>query len=294
VNKLKNLTPARVIVLCTVLFIGFTGSASFIGIDSPWILLNENQVLYLFSTSSQVLASIYGLTLTAFIFFRNELSREESEDDTLSDAVENLKNRYFILLLFITAITLTSIFLSNIAMSLESTKGSYRNVFVINAAQSAFIVSLLVISYFIFDVASPKKIELVSARLQDSIDPSRGEEQKGSLEEFIRNFNEIEKILLKYSVSYSASAVYQTAPSEYIQKKFRRISNTRLAEILFRSDRINETLFYKLRELITLRNSIIHGADPTVSENIVQTSANVLRELKIALAVDDDPSGLPI
>ncbi|HDR9278227.1 TPA: hypothetical protein QDB24_006397, partial [Burkholderia vietnamiensis] len=279
-NTLKNLTPTRVIIFSTALFIIFAGSASFIGIDSPWILLNENQVLYLFSTSSQVLASIYGLTLTAFIFFRNELSREESEDDTLSDAVENLKKRYFTLLLFITGITLTSIFLSNIAMSLESTEGNYRNVFAINVAQSAFIISLLVISYFIFDVASPKKIELVSARLQDSIDPSRGEERKGSLEEFLRNFNEIENILLKYSENYSASAVYQTAPSEYSQKKFRRISNTRLAEILFRSERITKNLFLKLRELITLRNSIIHGAEPTVSEGIVQTSANALRELK--------------
>ena len=72
------------------------------GSISGMFRLNENQILYLFSTSSQVLAGIYGLTLTGFIFFRNELSREEQEDETLADAVESLKARYFRLLAFIT------------------------------------------------------------------------------------------------------------------------------------------------------------------------------------------------
>jgi hypothetical protein len=53
------------------------------GAISGMFRLNENQILYLVSTSSQVLAGIYGLTLTGFIFFRNELSREEQEDETL-------------------------------------------------------------------------------------------------------------------------------------------------------------------------------------------------------------------
>jgi hypothetical protein len=47
--------------------------------------LDENQILYLFSISAQVIAAIYGLTLTGFIFLRNELSREEFEDETLVD-----------------------------------------------------------------------------------------------------------------------------------------------------------------------------------------------------------------
>jgi hypothetical protein len=60
------------------------------------IELNENQILYLFSTSAQVIAAIYGLTLTGFVFFRSELNRQEFEDETLVDAVESLKRRYFV------------------------------------------------------------------------------------------------------------------------------------------------------------------------------------------------------
>lgn len=62
-------------------------------------------------------------------------------------------------------------------------------------------------------------------RFQNDLDPNRSEERKGSLEEFLRNFNAIENI---------------------------------------------------------------HGADPTVSHDIVRTSADVLRELKTALTGDDD------
>ncbi|MCO4882357.1 hypothetical protein VOI32_37795 [Paraburkholderia caribensis] len=69
-NTLKNLAPIKVIIFFTTLFVVLTGSASLIGVSSPWISLNENQVLYLFSTSAQVLAGVYGLTLTAYIFFQ--------------------------------------------------------------------------------------------------------------------------------------------------------------------------------------------------------------------------------
>jgi hypothetical protein len=63
----------------------------------------------------------------------------------------------------------------------------------------------------------------------------------------------------------------------------RRISLTRLAEILLRNERIDQELFVGLRNLITLRNSIIHGADPIISQEAVVTSAKMLRRLGVAL-----------
>jgi hypothetical protein len=89
---------------------------SFIGTKAPLLLLNENQVLYLYSTSAQVLAGVYGLTLTGFIFFRNELSREEFEDDTLTVAVDSLKDRYFKILLFVTILSIFTLLMSNLVL----------------------------------------------------------------------------------------------------------------------------------------------------------------------------------
>jgi uncharacterized protein YutE (UPF0331/DUF86 family) len=274
-------SPANIIVLFFGLLISVSAITVAIGFSNHAVKLNENQVLYIFSTSAQVLAGVYGLTLTGFIFFRNELSREEFEDETLADAVESLKQRYFSLLLFITALVMVTILSANLVIANEASGNVRTNTFLINVCQSAFASSLAAIAYFIFDVISPQRIELASKTLQEKVDPLHATREKGSLEEFLRNYNQIEMVLLDAaSETYPAMLVEHTS-SEKIRK---RTSNARLAEILFRNERIDRSLFEKLKVLITLRNSIIHGADPVVSNEIVKTSFAVLAELRLVLA----------
>ena len=259
------------------LFVALSLASAGVGLSALRVPLNENQVLYLFSTTGQVIAAVYGLTLTGFIFFRNELSREEFEDETLAEAVEALKARYFALLAFVTVMVILTILLSNLAIAGEAAGATFSNAIVINTGQSAFITSLLAVAYFIFDVVSPKRIETASRRLQDEVDPSRSEQTKGSLEEFLINYNQIESLLNATAFSNQRTAV---APD---RGGTRRVSNTRLAEMLFRNERIDKLLFHHLRELITLRNSIIHGAEPIVSQQAVLLSQEVLQRLRHAL-----------
>lgn len=266
----------------TALFVVLSAASSSIGLTPLATELNENQVLYLFSTTGQVIAAVYGLTLTGFIFFRNELSREEFEDETLTDAVDALKGRYFVLLAFITSLVILTILLSNLAIAREAEGATFGNAAIINTGQSAFVTSLLAVAYFIFDVISPQRIEKASRRLQDEVDPSRSEQTKGSLQEFLTNYNQIEALLNTDGLSYQPSVGVSVD-----RGRPRRISNTRLAEILFRNGRIDKLLFADLRELITLRNSIIHGAEPIVSQQAVAMSQDVLQRLKNALSVVD-------
>ena len=275
----KNKVWATSSVIWT--FAGMYLLVSIITTASAWIgyslSLNENQVLYLFSTSSQVIAGIYGLTLTGFIFFRNELSREEFEDETLADSIEALKMRYFYMLVFISALVIICILLCNLAISIESTVSVRLSAFIFNSGQSAFFISLLAVTYFVFDVISPKRIEIASRGLQDSIDPERSENSKGSLELFLMNYNRIESLLI------TAGLPFQQGTTNSYESKQRKMSNARLAEILASNDIIGKALFYKIRELIKLRNSIIHGAEPIVSQDIVELSSQVLTELEITL-----------
>jgi hypothetical protein len=262
------------------LFVLLSVVTSAIGLSNAIFPLNENQVLYLFSTSAQVLAGIYGLTLTGFIFFRNELSREEFEDETLREAVESLKQRDYTFLLFITAMAILTLLLANLAIANEDSGSRISNTLITNIGQSAFVTCLLAIAYFIFDVISPERIERASKKLQDEVDPNRTDRAMGSLEDFLKNFNAIESLLA------DSGQIYQDVSIVSYERKYsRRLSNARLSEILLRNGRINESLFGRIRELITLRNSIIHGADPVVSQDIVQTSAEVLRELRSALGL---------
>ncbi len=273
--------PSRIIGLFGIAFIILAATTSYVGANSPILMLNENQVLYLFSTSAQVLAGVYGLTLTGFIFFRNELSREELEDETLVEAVESLKNRYFTLLIFVTLSSVVTLLLSNLAISYEST-GTSLSTIIINSAQSAFVTTLLAVTYFIFEVISPKRIERESRKLQSQVDPEREETNKGSLEEFLKNYNQIEEIIAKYG------SIYQTTSSmEYASRPRRHISNAKLSEMLYRNEKISKSLYGEIRALITLRNSIIHGAEPVVSEQIVINSSTILSELRKALDLGD-------
>jgi hypothetical protein len=132
----------------------------------------------------------------------------------------------------------------------------------------------MVIGYFIFDVIAPKRIEIESQKLQKNVDPGATEDKKGSLEEFIKNYNEIENLLIKYGKEY------QLFRTKEFQSKYRiRISNIKLAEFMARSEVIDEELFTELKNLITLRNSIIHGAEPIVSPGMVEASSRILKEL---------------
>lgn len=263
----------------TAFFLALSIVSSIVGLGPFATQLNENQVLYLFSTTGQVIAAVYGLTLTGFIFFRNELNREELEDETLAQAVEALKGRYFVLLAFITSLVILTILLSNLAIAREAMGATYGNAVVINTGQSAFVTSLFAVAYFVFDVISPRRIEKASRRLQDEVDPSLSEQTKGSLEAFLTNYNQIEVSLSEAGFPYQQQSIGISSD----RGRPRHVSNTRLAEILVRNEQIDKILFMHLRELITLRNSIIHGAEPIVSQRAVSMSSDVLLRLRIAL-----------
>lgn len=265
---------AWLIALMAAMSVGF----GFFGYWRPVLRLNENQILYLFSTSNQVIAAIYGLTLTGLIFFVNELNREELEDETKDASVLELKQRYYSFLIVVTSLVGVTIFVGNGAIAIESVGPGLLSAVFINVGQSAFVVALLAIAIFVFEVVDPKALERASDRVKERIDPTRDANMTGSLEEFMRNFNAIEAILMKYGEQYQ----YQTSPSPSLRPR-KRISNLRLAEFLLRGERIHRSLFEKLRELIALRNSIVHGADPTVSRQLVAESAETLKLLDEAL-----------
>lgn len=62
----------------------------------PIIYLSENQLLYFFSTEAQVIGSLFGLTLTAFIFFIDKFNETPEEvDSIIQDAIKQLKKEYY-------------------------------------------------------------------------------------------------------------------------------------------------------------------------------------------------------
>lgn len=250
--------------------------SSFIGVHYPVFQMNENQILYLYSTSAQVLAGTYGLTLTGFIFFRNELSREQVEDDSLADAVERLKKRYFYLLGIVTTSTFSAVLLSNVVIAAEGGGGNHLPIaLLLNITQSAYVISLMVIIYFIYEVVAPGKIERVSQQIQSELDTSEVV-KTGSLEKFLSNFNKMEELLSDYSERYKLA-------SQSGKILGRRMPTSRALDFLFRSEVIDSQLYKQSKNLLSLRNSLVHGAELKVSIQMVKTSKEVLEKVQRAL-----------
>ena len=56
--------------------------------------LNENQILYLSSTLAQVSATLFGLSITGYVFLEDKLTKDAEKDDTLIDVIEKLKDTF--------------------------------------------------------------------------------------------------------------------------------------------------------------------------------------------------------
>lgn len=88
-SKVRDLSVIRII---EIIFIILSSYGFFLSVSKiSYFELNENQVLYLYSTGAQVIAGLFGLTLAGYIFFNDRLEKEVQADESLYDAVETLK-----------------------------------------------------------------------------------------------------------------------------------------------------------------------------------------------------------
>jgi hypothetical protein len=246
----------------------------------PIFHLDENQILYLFSSASQVIAAIYGLIITGYIFLRNELDRKADKDESYEEIVLILKNDYFSSILNISLVTFLSIgscFL--VIVDATSTNKTLLDIF-INISISVIFSELLLIISFVIQILNPKNIEIASDKLRlKSIKDEIGE--KGSLEDFLKYYNRIEYILTKYGTAISNPEL-----RDYESVKNKRIPYTKLVYFLFNDSRINLLLKNDLIDLISFRNSLIHGTNLFITKEYVEKSKDILNRLKASLGVN--------
>ncbi|VVM68367.1 hypothetical protein [Pseudomonas fluorescens] len=268
-------------VFFAVILLSLAASTAYfsdIGLREAWVELNENQIMYLYSTSAQVLAAVYGLTLAGYIFFRGELNREAQDDETRVESIERLEIRYFQQLSMITALVMSTILITNLVIAYENTQDSRLLTILMNLGQSLFAIAFVAIAFFIVDIVLPGNIKAASRTLQNKIDPNHNvEEGQGSLKEFISVYNTVQNELT------AALKKQEVLSDSDMSRNAKRITNTRMAEFLYRRGVITRELCKKLQNLFALRHAIIHGADPTVSQVMVNQSQVILDELRNSL-----------
>ncbi|AOW09667.1 hypothetical protein EM308_09210 [Flavobacterium gilvum] len=240
----------------------------------PIFCLNENQILYLFSAASQVIAAIYGLIITGYIFLRNELDRKAEKDETFEEIIQLLRANYFESIVNISTITILSILLCFLVILIETSNHFILINVLINISTATIITELILIVSFVIKILNPKSFEIASEELRKLTTKNKTNE-KGSLENFLKNYNQIEQILDQYN----------TGLNYYGNIRRKKITQTKLANILYDEDKINLSLRNNLIELISFRNNLIHGTNLFVSKDDEELSEQTLNSLKAKVNV---------
>lgn len=141
------------------------------------------------------------------------------------------------------------------------------------------MTELIIVVSFVIEILNPNSIENASEKLRNNTTLNNLGE-KGSIERFLTNYNSTEYILQKYGTAISNPEL-----TDYESVKKKRISNVKLVNILFNDDRISLGLKNDLINLISFRNSLIHGSNLFISKEDEEMSFEILNKLKGALGV---------
>ena len=246
---------------------------------NPVFILNENQLLYLFSSMAQVIGGIFGLTLTAYVFFVDKFKESAKEDDTYYDATASLLNRYFYSLIIIAFTCGVTVFLCIVGIIIMH---HWTIIFPFIVNESVFLFLIGVVSILIFGtmLLDPGKLDKEIVKLKNQAElfyrPS-GSTLNGDFKAFLKTYNMLEQVIIDFAQAREGRD--STASSKYKPKIIQALS------ILNGNEIINGALLKELNELRMYRNALVHGLDFTVSDYACKRIADIYRKLSAAYEV---------
>lgn len=237
--------------------------------------LNENQLLYLFSSMAQVIGGVFGLTLTAYVFFVDKFKESTNGDDTLYDASTSILSRCFKILISL-AICSGAIVLLCIFGIINLHKWIPLNTFVINESVLLFSIGLISILTFGVILLDPQKLDKEIAKMKKSADEYYGVAENsmpGDFVDFLRTYN-----LLENTIFALAEELTKFKNISYTDKGYKPqiIQSLR---ILTLNGIITKTMSQEINELRMYRNSLVHGID----FDVTQAACTHIKEIYEAL-----------
>lgn len=163
------------------------------------ICLSENQLLYFLSAEAQVIGALFGLTLTAFIFFNDKFVVDVDETDQLiCDAVKQLKKRYYQNLTIVSIVVGFAIvvcFIGIVSLNLKN-----RNLFTLFFTEgilSGFIGLFAVIAFAISLLDPDKKENEMKKISKIEIEGIKAQSEKFAtgIDDFVRPYNRMENTI---------------------------------------------------------------------------------------------------
>lgn len=235
-------------------------------------ILNESQLLYLFSVMAQVVGGTFGLTLTAYIFFVGKLREIAEDDDIYYDAINSLLNNYFCDLFLIAITCGIAIIFCVIGII---TLNNWISIFplIINTSVLFSLIGILAILSFGIMLLNPRKIDNEIEKLKKSADAFYNIESdnSGDFGEFLRTYNMLESLIITFAEKFLNTNNYN-----YTNYKPRIIQSLK---VLAKNQIINGELLSEINELRMYRNALVHGVDFSVSQNVCERILEIYSRL---------------
>lgn len=239
----------------------------------PLIRYETEAVSTVMSTCAEVLAGLYGITLTGYIFFSDRFQNTSKEDESLYDAVQALLIRYNHMAGVISLMCLVCILLGE-GIVLYGTNallpsGLYR--LWVNETLLLYFLTFDLVLYFVISVLDPHKVHRISshkkAKLSEDTAP-------GDPDAFVSDWTAIEESLqvLREKLIRDVRLVPGAG------KNKPQIVHT--LEILRNYNRISGGLWRKLDKLRQYYNLTLHDPAMTVSQEMCNMAKEARTELE--------------
>lgn len=239
----------------------------------PMIRYETESVSTVMSTCAEVLAGLYGITLTGYIFFSDRFQHTSKEDEHLYDAVQALLLRYNHMAGVISLLCLVCIVLGEGVVLYGSNTllpGSlYR--FWVNETLLLYFLTFDFVLYFVISVLDPHKVSRISSQKKAKLSEDTA---TGDPERFMEDWQAIEELL--QALRQKLIKDVRLVPSAGKSKP--QIVHT--LEILRNYNRISGSLWRKLDRLRQYHNMAVYDSGMTVSQEMCDLAAETRAELE--------------
>lgn len=240
----------------------------------PLINFEVDAISSVMSTCAEILAGLYGITLTGYIFFSERFQNMPKDDESLYDAVQALTLRYNHMAGYISVLCLFCILLAE-SIVLYGNNTVFPPVlyrFWVDETLLLCLFAFELILYFVISVLDPQKVTRISNEKKAKLSEDLTE---GDPEEFLAVWQQIEDSL--YALREEMNRKLRITPGRY-EKEKPHLRQT--LDALRNYGRINYSLWKKLEKLRQYHNLSLHDVNLSVSKEMCNLAQEVLKDLK--------------
>ncbi|MBQ7860531.1 MAG: hypothetical protein IJ347_10465 [Faecalibacterium sp.] len=239
----------------------------------PLIQYEVDSVSTVLSTCAEVIAGLYGITLTGYIFFADRFQNTSKEDESLYDAVQALLLRYNHMAGIISLMCMICIVLGEgiVLYGVNTLLPRWLYRFWVNETLLLYFITFDFVLYFVISVLDPRKIDRISTQKKAklSVETIMGDPQK-------------------FLEDWGASEQKLAALREKLVRDMRLIPGAgknkpqlvHTLEVLRNYGRISGNLWRKLDKLRQYHNLTLHDPGMTVSQEMCDLAQSVRAELE--------------